>query len=104
MAVATDAKAPGSMNLAGICDPAVDALVAKVIQAPDPEDLTVAARALDRVLLNNWYVVPNWHLDSVWAADWDKFGHPPGQVRSGLVFDSWWVDPVRAAALDAARR
>jgi microcin C transport system substrate-binding protein len=98
------AKAPGSMNLAGICDPAVDGLVAKVIEAPDPEHLTVAARALDRVLLNNWYMVPNWHLDSVWAAYWDKFGHPAGPVRSGLVFDAWWVDPVRAAALDAARR
>jgi microcin C transport system substrate-binding protein len=100
----TGAKAPGSMNLAGVCDPAVDALVQKVITAPDPASLTTAAHALDRVLLNGWYMVPNWYLDSVWAAYWDMFGHPAGPVRSGLVFDAWWVDPARAAAIAAARR
>ncbi len=97
------AKAQGSMNMAGVCDPAVDALVEKVIAAPDPAQLATATRALDRVLLNNWYVVPNWHLDSVWAAYWDRFGHPAGPVRSGLVFDAWWIDPARAAIVDAAR-
>jgi microcin C transport system substrate-binding protein len=97
------AKSPGSLNLAGICSPAVDALVEKVIAAPDPAQLTTAAHALDRVLLNGWYVVPNWYLNSVWAAYWDKFAYPPGPVRSGMVFDAWWIDPARAAAIDAAR-
>jgi len=97
------ARAEGSINVAGICDPAIDALVEQVIAAPDRPRQITATRALDRVLLNNWYAVPNWHLGAVWAAYWDRFGHPPGTVRSGMVFDAWWIDPVRAAANDAAR-
>lgn len=97
------ARAIGSENLAGACDPVSDALVEKVIAAPDPAHLTVAARALDRVLLNHWYMVPNWHLDSVWVAYWNRFGHPTAAVRSGVVFDAWWIDPALAAANDAAR-
>ena len=99
----TGARAEGSINIAGVCDPAIDALVEQVIAAPDRPRQITATRALDRVLLNNWYVVPNWHLGAVWAAYWDKFGYPPGPVRSGMVFDAWWIDPVRAAATETAR-
>jgi microcin C transport system substrate-binding protein len=97
------ARAEGSINVAGICDPAIDALVEKVIAAPDRAEQITATRALDRVLLNNWYTVPNWHLGAVWAAYWDRFGHPQVPVRSGMVFDAWWIDPAKAAATDAAR-
>ncbi len=97
------ARAEGSANAAGVCDPAVDALVEHVVTAPDRAQQIAATRALDRVLLNRWYVVPQWHLGSVWAAYWDRFGHPPGPVRTGMVLDAWWVDPAKAAATDAAR-
>jgi microcin C transport system substrate-binding protein len=93
----------GGDNLMGICNPVVDALVPLVVNAPDRAHLLTAVHALDRVLLWNWYLVPNWHLDYVRVAYWDKFGRPPAPVRPGVVFDSWWIDPVRAAALDAAR-
>ena len=53
-------KAQGSFNTPGICDPAVDALVERIVMAQDRETLTTAARALDRVLLWRWYMVPNW--------------------------------------------
>jgi microcin C transport system substrate-binding protein len=97
------AKADGSANVAGICDPAIDDLVEQVVAAPDRARQVSATRALDRVLLNNWYTVPNWHLGAVWAAFWDRFGYPKVPVRTGIVFDAWWIDPVRAAATDAAR-
>ena len=97
------AKTEGSSNVAGICSPVVDALVEKVIGAPNRPSQIAATRALDRVLLNGWYTVPNWHLGAIRAAFWDRFGHPDVPVRSGLVFDAWWIDPVRAAATDAAR-
>jgi microcin C transport system substrate-binding protein len=97
------AKPDGGDNVMGICNPVVDALVSQVVNAPDHAHLVTATRALDRVLLWNWYVVPQWHLQSVRIAYWDKFGRPDKPVRTGVVFDSWWVDPVRAAALDAAR-
>lgn len=97
------AKAEGSANVAGICDPAIDFLVEQVIAAPDRAAQVTATHALDRVLLNNWYAVPNWHLGAIWAAYWDRFGFLDKPVRTGVVFDAWWVDPARAAATDAAR-
>jgi microcin C transport system substrate-binding protein len=93
----------GGDNVMGICNPVVDALVPQVVNAPDRAHLITAVHALDRVLLWHWYLVPNWHLDYVRVAYWDKFGRPPAPVRPGVVFDSWWLDPARAAALDAAR-
>ena len=70
------ADTPGSRNLSGIKDPVVDALVDRVIFATDRDDLLAATHALDRVLLWNYYVVPQWHLPKVWMAYWNKFGYP----------------------------
>lgn len=97
------AKQEGGDNVAGVCDPVVDALVNDVIDAPDHDQLVAATHALDRVLLWNWYVVPQWHLQYVRVAYWDKFGRPSQPVRTGVAFDSWWIDPAKAAALEAAR-
>lgn len=98
------AKQPGSDNLMGVVNPAVDALVGQLIVAPDRAHLVTIAHALDRVLLWNWYVVPHWHLQSVRVAYWDRFGRPDKPVRTGVSFDSWWVEPKLAAATDNARR
>lgn len=98
------ARENGSNNLCGVSDPVVDALVAKIISAQTREALIAATRALDRVLLAGWYVVPHWHIQEVWIAWWDRFGYPDKPVRQGVVFDSWWLDADRAAKTDAARR
>ncbi len=97
------ANEKGTQNLAGVCDPAVDALVAKVVGAANHDGMLVAAHALDRVLLRNWYMVPQWHLQELWVAYWNRFGHSPVPVRTGLDFNAWWVDPALASATDAAR-
>jgi microcin C transport system substrate-binding protein len=97
-------KEEGSDNISGICDPVVDALVDKIISAPDLKTITTATRALDRTLLWGWYTVPNWHTEKLNVAFWNRFGYPSAPVRSGTVFDSWWVDPTLSAATDAARR
>ena len=97
------AKEPGTQNVAGVCDPAVDAMVAAVVNAKSHENLVTASHALDRVLLWNWYMVPQWHFAKVQVAYWNRFGHPPGPVRTGLDFSTWWVDPALAATTDAAR-
>jgi len=96
-------KQQGGDNTMGVCSPVVDALVKEVVDAPNHDALEAATRALDRVLLWNWYVVPQWHLQFVRAAYWDKFGRPSQPVRTGVAFDSWWIDPAKAAALQAAR-
>jgi microcin C transport system substrate-binding protein len=90
----------GSRNLAGVRDPVVDALVDRLIAAPDRETLVATTRALDRVLLWNWYVIPQWHNERHNVAYWNRFGHPATPAKYGLPFDStWWVDNAKDAAL-----
>ena len=97
-------KPEGGFNLMGVCNPVIDDLVHRLLSAPDRAQLVTTAHALDRVLLAGWYVVPHWHLQSVRVAYWDRFGRPDKPVRTGVAFDSWWLDPARAAANDAAKR
>ena len=102
----TSAKARenGSQNTLGIQDPVVDEIVELVIAAPDHEELRHRVRALDRVLLWGFHVVPNWHLRTFRMAWWDKFGRPERNPRRDIGLDSWWVDPARERALAEARR
>ena len=95
----------GSQNVAGICHPVVERLIEQIIAAPDRAELVARTRAMDRVLLWQSYLIPNWHLRSWWLAWWDKFGRPERAPRFGLGFPgSWWVDPARERALAEARR
>jgi microcin C transport system substrate-binding protein len=98
------AKAVGSANMPGICDPAVDAMVEKVVTAQDRPTLLTAAHALDRVLLWRWYMVPEYSNQKFRVAWWNRFGFPDKPIREGVNFDTWWVDAAKAAATDAARR
>ncbi len=98
------ARTDGSNDVAGVCSPAVDALVDAVVGATDRAQLADAARALDRVLLWGWYMVPGWHSRTFNIAWWDIFGRPDAAVREGFVLDSWWVDAARAGVVDAGRR
>jgi len=97
------AKLEGSANTMGVCDPVVDALVGDVLAARNRQELIVATRALDRVLLYGNYIVPQWHSDAVHIAYWDRFGRPSEPVRTGVDITSWWVDAAKAAVVDAAR-
>ena len=96
------ADTPGSRNLSGIKNPVVDALVERIIFATDRDDLVAATHALDRVLLWNFYVVPQYHRPVVWLAYWNKFGIPEKQPDYvGPDTESWWVDPTKESALSA---
>ncbi len=94
------AKADGSFNLAGISDPVVDALITNIIEAKSRNQLTAAARALDRVLRANYYWIPNWYKGAHNIAYWDKFGRPKIKPKfaRGIV-DLWWYDADKAAKL-----
>jgi microcin C transport system substrate-binding protein len=97
------AKMDGSLNLAGITDPAVDALVERVIAAKNREELETAARALDRVLRAGHYWVPHWYKASNSIAYWDKFSRPETKPRFDRgILDTWWYDGAKAAKLTAA--
>jgi microcin C transport system substrate-binding protein len=94
------ADLPGSRNVIGVRDPVVDALVEKIVAAPDRAALVAATRALDRVLQWGFYVVPHWHSRTFRVAYWNRFGHPAVTPRHGLGLLTWWVDPAKDAALD----
>jgi microcin C transport system substrate-binding protein len=95
------AEREGSRNLLGLRSPVVDALVEKLIAAPDRESLIHASRALDRVLQWGHYVVPNWFLAKQRIAYWNRFGMPDVVPKAGVQLDAWWWDADKAAALDA---
>jgi microcin C transport system substrate-binding protein len=98
------ADRPGTRNLAGIRDPVVDALIGKIITAPDRKSLVDACRALDRVLLWGHYVIPNWYSSKYRIAYWNKFSRPAIKPKYALGFpDAWWVDPKKEASLGEAR-
>jgi microcin C transport system substrate-binding protein len=93
------ADQPGSNNMIGVKNPAVDAMIEQVIFAKTRDDLVAATHALDRVLLWNNYVVPQWTYGKVRSARWDRFGHPDPLPKYGLSgFPTiWWWDAGKAA-------
>lgn len=85
------ADQPGSQNLAGVKDPVVDMLIDKIIHAETREELITATRAMDRVLLWKFYVIPQWYIDRFRIAYWDTLDQPKENPPYGLpVLETWW--------------
>ena len=94
----------GSRNYGAIRNPAVDALVEKIIKAPDRDELIAATKALDRVLLWNRYLVPGWTLRAVRSARWDRYGHPEPLPEYSIGFPTiWWWDADKALKVGSAQ-
>jgi microcin C transport system substrate-binding protein len=91
----------GSRNIPGIKNPAVDALIDKIIFAKNRAELVAASKAMDRVLLWNFYVVPQFTYGFQRYARWDRFSHPEPLPKYGVSgFPSvWWWDADKAAKL-----
>ena len=95
------ADEPGSQNVAGIADPAVDALIERVVLATDREDLVAAVHALDRVMLAKDYVIPQWVSSTDRTLRWDKFGRPDELPEFSNGWPAiWWYDAERAARVE----
>lgn len=92
----SSADNPGSRNLMGLKDPAVDALVDGLVQADTRESLVTHTRALDRALRAQHLLVPNWYTKVYRVAYWDKFAHPQTSPKYGIGLFTWWVDPDKA--------
>jgi microcin C transport system substrate-binding protein len=99
------ADRPGSRNLAGIKDPAIDRLIEKIVFAKDREELVATTKALDRVLLAHNYVVPQWTSRVTRTVRWNRFGRPAAlPAYGGSGFPSiWWYDPALAQKAGTAR-
>lgn len=99
------ADRPGSRNLAGIKNPAVDALIERIVFAKNREELVAATKALDRVLLHNNYVVPQWTYRFSRTARWNRYSRPermPPYAASAFP-TIWWFDEAKAAKTGAPR-
>ena len=94
------ADRPGSQNSIGIKNPAIDKLIERIIYATDRDDLVAASRALDRVLLWNHYVVPQFYSPNERIAYWNKYSHPETLPSRAIGFSSvWWYDEAKASKL-----
>ncbi|TWI76921.1 microcin C transport system substrate-binding protein [Desulfobotulus alkaliphilus] len=89
------AETPGSRNVGGICDPAVDALVQAIATASDRRALMDACRSLDRVLRHGHYVVPNWHTSVFRLAHRSHIAMPAKHPPYGLGLWTWWDKNAR---------
>ena len=98
------ADPPNMTNYAGIKNPVVDLLVEEVAQATTENEMNIAGRALDRVLLWNFYNIPEGHPVGRHIVYWDRFGHPPLGIEY-LNYTGhphlWWFDAEKNAQVDA---
>jgi microcin C transport system substrate-binding protein len=91
------ANDPNTTNYGGIANPAVDKLIDAVVHAPDRDTLVDATKALDRVLLANYYVIPSYTLRNERIARWDRFSHPDTLPDFSIGFpEIWWYDQAKA--------
>jgi microcin C transport system substrate-binding protein len=94
------ADSESSRNYAGIKDPAVDAIIERIVLAKDRDELVAATHALDRVLMANQYVIPSYALRHARIARWDRFGRPDRLPEFQIGFPTiWWWDEAKAAAI-----
>ncbi|SMH47975.1 extracellular solute-binding protein [Mesorhizobium australicum] len=85
--------AQGSMNYAGVGEPAVDAMIDALLNARDRPAFEDAVRAYDRVLLSGAWVVPLYHQPEQWVARWNHIGRPDTTPLTGYQLTTWWRQP-----------
>jgi peptide/nickel transport system substrate-binding protein len=86
------ATSEGSLNLAGVRNPAADALIEALLRAESAEDFQAAVRAFDRVLISGDYAIPLFHLPKVWVAYWTHLKRPATAPLAGYDIDTWWTE------------
>jgi microcin C transport system substrate-binding protein len=91
----------GAQNLAGIAEPAIDAMIDRIIAAETRPEMVTACRALDRLIRAGRYWIPHWYKASHWVAYWDQFGRPTTKPRYARgVLETWWHDRDKAAKIE----
>jgi len=80
----------GSYNLTGTASPAIDAIISAMLVAREFDDFVAAVRALDRVLLSGFYIVPLYYAPDQWIAYSSRLGRPDRTPLFGANLDAWW--------------
>jgi len=94
----------GSRNIIGIKNKVIDSLIEKVIASKDREDLIINTRSLDRVLLWNHYVIPQWHISSYRTLYWNIFEKPKIRPKYSLGSHTWWIDTNKASKINERKK
>lgn len=89
------ADVKGSYNILGLKNPVVDELIKGVITAQEKDEYEAYVRALDRVLLNGWYLIPHWFSPTQRVAYWDKFEQPQTEIKTGFLPYTWWMKDIK---------
>ena len=87
------ADQPGTRNYMGAKDPAIDAMIAAMLQAHDRADFVSAVRALDRVLMAGCYAIPLYNVEEQWIARWNRIERPSATALTGYFPETWWQKP-----------
>ncbi len=85
--------AEGTRNYPGIADPAVDGAIAALLTAKGHEEFSVAVRALDRLLVAGFYIIPFYDAGGQWVARWNTIGRPEKQPLPGFEATTLWHTP-----------
>ena len=81
---------PGTRNYMGVRDPAVDAMIAALLEAREHTDFVPAVRALDRALIAGFYTIPLFNVSVQWIARWNRIERPKATSLSGYLPETWW--------------
>jgi peptide/nickel transport system substrate-binding protein len=84
------ADTPGTLNYAGVRSPAVDGLIDAIVAAESRDGFVAAVRALDRVLLSDFYAVPLFYVGESWLAYDSSLDRPAKTPLLGTTIDVWW--------------
>jgi peptide/nickel transport system substrate-binding protein len=84
------ANAQGAYNISGVASPAVDAMIAAILAANTNEDFVAAVRALDRLLISGFYIVPLYYAPEQWIAYSAKLGRPDETPLFGVELSTLW--------------
>ena len=90
------ADLPGSPNIIGVKNPVIDEIIEKLISSKTRDELITHTRILDRILLFNYYLIPQFHIGHYRVAYWNKLSRPEISPKYDLGFDFWWYDPEKA--------
>jgi peptide/nickel transport system substrate-binding protein len=84
------ADSPGTRNYMGARDPAVDAMIAALLEAREHTAFVSAVRALDRALISGFYTIPLFNVSEQWIARWNRIERPEAISLSGYLPETWW--------------
>jgi peptide/nickel transport system substrate-binding protein len=92
------ANIPGTRNYMGAKEPAIDALIAAILEVRERPAFVSAVRALDRVLMSGFYAIPLFNVPEQWIARWNRIERPSATALTGYLPETWWQKADRPKA------